>query len=61
MAFGLKVTNPVVVFTETDPLVVGFKPETVSVALFKGPPVTLHRAHTAIGVLIPVEVKIGFA
>ncbi len=61
MALGVNVTNPVVVFTETDPLVDGVNPETVNVALFNGPPFTLHLAQTEIGVLIPVDVNIGLA
>lgn len=61
MAVGTKVTNPVVVLTETEPVDNGGTPLSVSVAGFKGPPVTWQLAHKLIGVLIPVVVLIGFA
>lgn len=61
MAVGVKVSLPVVVFTEIDPVVNGGTPEIVKEAGFTGPPETLQEAHKVMGVLIPVLVLMGDA
>ncbi len=61
VAVGVKITEPVVVFTETDPVETGGTPDTVNVAGLIGPPETRQVAQSDIGVLIPVVVFIGAA